>query len=180
MMQKITAVVTGNVVQGTEDLVIRQAGNATVLKFTIASNNFAPAGRERTTSFIRVRVFNRDAEILARYLTKGKPLSVIGRMELRPYQSNKYRDEAGQGAPMISAELIMQPNGFEFINGGRRRDDAAFTQPAQAATPPVAEQPAAEQPAATTTTRRSRSRRSAPVATETAGVQELAQPGGPF
>jgi single-strand DNA-binding protein len=95
MMQKITAVVTGNVVQGTEDLVIRQAGTAKVLNFTIASNNFAPAGKERTTSFIRVRAFNRDAEILARYLTKGKPLSVTGRMELRPYESNKYCDEAG-------------------------------------------------------------------------------------
>src|SRR5207237_8459733 len=107
-----------------------------VLNFTLASNNFAGEGQTPTTSFLRVSAWNRDAEILAQYLTKGKPLAVSGRLELRPYTSKKYHDDAGKPATMISAELRMEQNGFEFINGGRRQDEQA----AAGATGPVPEQ----------------------------------------
>src|SRR5438045_600197 len=103
---------TGNVVESKEQLVIRTVGkgrNASkVLNFTLASNNFAGEGQTPTTSFLRVSAWNRDAEILAQYLTKGKPLAVSGRLELRPYTSKKYHDDAGKPATMISAELRME------------------------------------------------------------------------
>lgn len=180
MLQKIIASITGNVVESKEQLVIRQAGQSTVLNFTLASNNFAPEGKEQTTSFVRVSAFNRDAENLAKYLTKGKPLTVSGRLELRPYTSKKYHDESGNAATMISAELRMTQNGFEFISGGGRRQDgsASTGESTEQAAEPVAAEAAA--PAATGGKRRSRSRAKNAPAANTGGVQEVAQPGGPF
>ncbi len=184
MLQKIKATITGNVVEGKEQLVIRQAGNSKVLNFTLASNNFAPEGKQQTTSFIRVSAFNRDAENLARYLTRGKPLTVNGHMELRPYQSKKYHDDAGHAATMISAELRMEANGFEFISGGSRRQDAQQ----DAAGVASAEPPADTMAATTKRRRRSKSTTAAVAAAVVAasnggsggGVQEVEQPGGPF
>lgn len=179
MLQRIKASVTGNVVEGKESLVIRQAGQSKVLNFTLASNNFAPEGSEQTTSFIRVSAWNQDAERLAKYLTKGKPLTVSGRLELRPYTSKKYHDGEGNAATMISAELRMEQNGFEFINGGRRQQgDASTSDSTGDATQPTAEQPVAAAPASTGG-KRSRSRKSAAPAAS-GSVQEVAQPGGPF
>jgi single-stranded DNA-binding protein len=114
---------TGNVVESNDDLFLRSVGegdNKTkVLNFTLAVNNFAPEGtpqEKRTTSFLRVSAWGRDAENLKLYLTKGKPLAVMGRLELKPYQSKKFVDVSGNPAIMLSPELRMEPNGFEFIS----------------------------------------------------------------
>lgn len=177
MLQRIKATVTGNVVEGKEQLVIRQAGQSKVLNFTLASNNFAPEGSEQTTSFVRVSAWNQDAERLAKRLTKGKPLTVSGRLELRPYTSKKYHDGEGNAATMVSAELRMEQNGFEYINGGRRQEASGSE-----SSPQVAEQPAATTPAPAATTgstRRSRSRKSAAPAAS-GGGEQVQNVGGPF
>lgn len=172
---------TGNVVDSKFELrTVGQGENQTsLLNFTLACNNYAPQGVSQTTSFIRVAAFGRDAETLAQYLKKGKPLTVRGRLEIRPYQSKKYHDDAGNPATMLGAELRMEPNGFQFINGGRRAqasDSAAQTDAAQAG------QSEAAAPAAKTT-KRSRSRKAGAGQAESivpGPASKVSQPGGPF
>lgn len=131
---------TGNVVEENSDLVVREiTGGQKVLNFTLASNNAPRQGQNPTASYIRVTAFGRDAERLKQYLTKGKPLAVSGRLELRSYPSKKYHDDQGKPAIMQSAELSMVQNGFEFINGGRR----ASTQQSAAGEAETAEAPVA-------------------------------------
>lgn len=176
---------TGNVVDS--ELKLRTIGEGenqtSLLNFTLACNNYAPQGAEPTTSFIRVAAFGRDAENLAQYLTKGKPLTVRGRMELRPYQSKKYFDGDGKPATMIGAELRMEQNGFQFINGGRRQSAQAGDSAAQTAQAPAQEEAAASTGTAAKSTRRSRSRKAA--GSQAASIvpgpaSKVEQPGGPF
>lgn len=177
---------TGNVVE--ETLQLRTIGEGesqtSVLNFTLASNNFVRDGQQATASYLRVSAFGRDAEILAQYLTKGKPLTVRGRIELKPYQSKKYFDAQGNPAIMHSAELRMEPNGFQFINGGRRQDAQASAGDAQS-TAAAVETSAEPVAAASTTSRKrtgSRSRKSASGSSSVVPgpATTVAQPGGPF
>jgi len=123
MLQRTKIRATGNVVESSEDLILQTIGQGRratkVLNFHLAVNNFSPKDTsidERTSSFYRVSAWDRDAEMLKKYLRKGKPLTVTGTLELKPYASKKY-----EGATLHSAEIRMRANGFEFIDSDRRR-----------------------------------------------------------
>lgn len=123
MLQRTEIRATGHVVNETKDLVVREVGKgrkkSKVLNFSLAVNNYAgkeAAQEQRTASFYRVSAWNGDAERLARYLRKGKPLTIMGTLELKPYQSSKH-----EGVTLVSAQVSMHPNGFEFIDGRRRQ-----------------------------------------------------------
>jgi single-stranded DNA-binding protein len=122
MFQRTEIRAVGRVVNDAADLSIRTVGKGRrrvkVLTFSLAVSNYslkdAPTAR-RTASFYRVSAWDKDAETLARYLCKGKPLAVSGTLELKPYQSKKHA-----GITPLSAEVRMRPNGFEFIDSVRR------------------------------------------------------------
>jgi single-stranded DNA-binding protein len=120
MLQRTEIRATGHIINDKEDLIVRTIGRGRkavkVLNFSLAVSNYAGQGtspKERSTSFYRVSAWNKDAENLARYLSKGKPLTVIGTLELKPFTSRKY-----PGATLHSAEVRMRAGGFEFINSG--------------------------------------------------------------
>lgn len=122
MLQRTEIRATGNVVESRDDLILKTVNGvrraAKVLSFHLAVNNFSPKDTsldEHTASFYRVSAWDRDAELLKKYLRKGKPLTVTGTLELKPYASKKYA-----GATLHSAEIRMRANGFEFIDSRRR------------------------------------------------------------
>ena len=65
------------------------SGNATT-SFTIAVNrNFTNQNGEREADFINVVIWDKQAENVAKYLTKGRLVAVEGRIQTRNYDNNE-------------------------------------------------------------------------------------------
>ena len=67
------------------------ANNKAVCDFTIATNRPTNRDGERVADFINCRVWNKTAENLVKYQTKGNLIAVIGRMQV-----DKYQDKDGK------------------------------------------------------------------------------------
>lgn len=67
------------------------ANNKAVCDFTIATNRPVVRDGERIADFINCRVWNKSAENLDKYQTKGNLIAVIGRMQV-----DKYTDKDGK------------------------------------------------------------------------------------
>jgi len=78
-----------------------------VANFSVASNTVrnTPEGQKKKTDWYNVSAFGRQAETLARYLTKGSQILVRGKLNLSAWQT---RD----GEPRVNADVLLQD--FEF------------------------------------------------------------------
>jgi single-strand DNA-binding protein len=93
-----------------------------VTTFTIAVNRVYTAGtgeRKEDTSFIRVVVWARRAEVCNEYLRKGSPVFVEGRLQSRSW-------EAPDGAKRSSIEVVA--NNVQFLSRGTREHAAEAIQ----------------------------------------------------
>lgn len=81
-----------------------------VASFSIASNSVrnTAQGKQKKTDWYNVSAFGRQAETLAKYLTKGSQILVRGKLTFNPWLS---RD----GEARVSADVVMQD--FEFAGG---------------------------------------------------------------
>lgn len=61
-----------------------------ICEFRIATNRPSTRDGERVADFISCRVWNKSAENLVKYQTKGNLIAVVGRMQV-----DSYRDQAG-------------------------------------------------------------------------------------
>lgn len=86
-------------------------------QFTLAINDYH--GRERKTNFIRIVAFGSKAEILAKYLTKGRKLMVKGKLTSELYQNQ-------EGKKQEYVKVILED--FEFVDSRGR----AMEEPLQA------------------------------------------------
>ena len=85
-----------------------------VATFTVAVNRVYTAGtgeRKEDTSFIRVVVWARRAEVCNEYLRKGSPVFVEGRLQSRTW-------EAQDGTKRSSIEVVA--NNVQFLSRGGR------------------------------------------------------------
>ena len=84
-------------------------GNA-VANFSIASNTVrnTPQGQQKKTDWYNVSAFGKQAETLARYLTKGSQILMRGKLTFNPWLS---RD----GQARVNADIVLQD--FEFAGG---------------------------------------------------------------
>ncbi len=90
-------------------------GGQAICKFSLAVNrNYAgPNGEKKTeTTFVDVDAFGKPAETLGKYLTKGKPLLVEGRLKLDTWEKN------GEKRSRLGVVL----EGFQFMDGGQRTE----------------------------------------------------------
>lgn len=60
------------------------SSNMAVTKFTIAVDK----GKDKGANFIRVTAFDKTAELICRYMDKGRQIAVIGRIETGSYQKD--------------------------------------------------------------------------------------------
>jgi single-strand DNA-binding protein len=90
-----------------------------VTTFRVAVNE--RYGENEKTVWFRVTCWRKLAEVTAQYVTKGKPLLIMGRIDARPYTNR-------QGDPACSLEL--EANTVKFLPGGPRdeQDDNAMTE----------------------------------------------------
>lgn len=65
------------------------ANNKAVCDFTIATNRPVVRDGERVADFINCRVWNKTAENLDKYQTKGNMIAVAGRMQVDNYQDSE-------------------------------------------------------------------------------------------
>lgn len=81
-----------------------------VASFSIASNTVRATsqGQQKKTDWFNVSAFGRQAETLAKYLTKGSQILVRGKLTFNPWLS---RD----GEARVSADVVLQD--FEFAGG---------------------------------------------------------------
>ena len=65
------------------------ASNKAVCDFTIATNRPVVREGERVADFINCRVWNKSAENLVKYQTKGNMIAVSGRMQVDRYEDKE-------------------------------------------------------------------------------------------
>lgn len=82
-----------------------------ICKFTLAVDRPVRAGEERTADFIRITVFNAQAENSNRYLKKGSKCAVNGRI-----QTGSYKDRDGK--TVSTFDVIA--NNVEFLQARER------------------------------------------------------------
>ena len=66
-----------------------EKNNSKVAKFTLAvDRKYAKEGEERQTDFINITAFSKLAEIVEKYLHKGTPICLCGRIETNVWQDD--------------------------------------------------------------------------------------------
>lgn len=108
------------------------ANNTAVAEFGLAVNRKwrGPDGQQKEeTLFIDCKVFGKQAETFSQYMSKGRPVLIDGRLELRQWQ-------AQDGSKRSKHGVIVE--GFQFLGGP---GEGGGGQPRRA---PVQQQPAGE------------------------------------
>ena len=89
-----------------------QTTNTMVTSFTLAVNRrFVKQGEERQADFINIVAWNKTAEFVSKYFSKGQQVGVIGRIQTRNYD-----DE--QGVKHYITEVIAE----EVYFAGDKKD----------------------------------------------------------
>ena len=96
----------GNV---TKDLELQHYGTdqRSYVQFTLAVHEYNSTTKERSSIFIDVVAFDRKAEILSQYITKGRKLSIQGKL-----RTGSYLDK--NNAKKYTVDIILDD--FEFID----------------------------------------------------------------
>lgn len=95
----------------TKDPELRYTPSGTaVTKFTLAVNRFRNKQGERDADFIDIVVWQRQAEVVANYLGKGRLVAVEGRLQIRSYDDS-------QGIRRKAAEVVA--NSVRFLDRAR-------------------------------------------------------------
>lgn len=105
-----------------------------VTTFTLAANRVYTAGtgeRKEDTSFIRIVVWARRAEVCNEYLRKGSPVFVEGRLQSRSW-------EAQDGTKRSSIEVVA--NNVQFLSRGTREAAGAAPDTIQLPEEPMGEE----------------------------------------
>lgn len=96
----------------TRDPEIRVTGNnLTICKLGLAvSRNFTTRDGERReeTTFVDIDVFGKQAEVIGKYMSKGRPLLVEGRLQLDQWESQS-------GEKRSKLKVVCE--NFQFIGG---------------------------------------------------------------
>ena len=86
---------------------LRHTANGTaVCQINVAISRPVAQGKEPETDFINVTVWNKPAENIAKYLSKGRQVAIEGRIQTRSYDNN-------EGKKTYVTEVIA--NNVEFL-----------------------------------------------------------------
>lgn len=84
------AIITGRIAN---DLELRSTTTGkSICEFRLATNRPVVRDGEKVADFINCRVWNKSAENLVKYQTKGNLIAVIGRMQVDKYQDKDGKD----------------------------------------------------------------------------------------
>lgn len=95
------------------------ANQTAVAEFGLAASRKFRTGAgedKEETLFIDCECWGKQAEVIAQYMTKGKPIFAFGRLKLETWEAK----EGGK-----RSKIIFTVEGFQFVGGKDNRDDAA-------------------------------------------------------
>ena len=74
----------------TKDIELKQGNSGTAFAgFTVAVNrDFVKEGEERQADFIMCKAFGKTAEFVSKYFSKGKMISLVGRIQTGSYEKD--------------------------------------------------------------------------------------------
>ncbi len=115
----------------TRDPELRHTGSGTpVCSFSIAIDN--GYGENRSTDFINCVAWNKTAEFVEKYFTKGRMIIVVGRIQTRTW-------EGQDGKKNYATEVVASE--VSFGESKRNAEDNGFTAPSTSASVNVPEMP---------------------------------------
>lgn len=102
----------------TPELRFSEAGRAWMSFGMAVNNKFKNREGEEVekVDFVDVTAFGNQAEVIARFLEKGSPILVEGRLS-----QDKWEDKEGKSRTSMRVHM----NRFHFLPGGKRREAAA-------------------------------------------------------
>lgn len=104
-----------------KDLELKQVGEMSVTKFTLAVNRrFVKQGEERQADFITCTAFGKTAITMVNFLEKGRQIGVEGRMQTGSYTNN-------EGVKVYTTEVIV--DNFYFADGKKSQGESGYTPP---------------------------------------------------
>ncbi len=91
-----------------DDPVVREHGGRKVANFSLAVNAYTRPGEPEKTDWFRISFWGNNAEVVEKYLRKGKQVYVEGRLSTRTYTDNSGQtrfslDVQGQNMTMLGA-----------------------------------------------------------------------------
>lgn len=108
----------------TRDPELRQTQNGkSVVEFTVATSNGKDAdGKDRPADFITCKAWNKQAEMIGKWFTKGKQICVTGKFTTDKYTDRKHEDVTHYNSYVLVNEV-------EFVgtkgNSGQQTQTAA-------------------------------------------------------
>lgn len=119
----------------TRDPESRAAGKSTVVAFSLAVNrkwkNEAGVEQEEVT-YADIEAWGKQGETIAKYVTKGRPLFVEGRLKLDSWEDRTTKEKRSK------MKIVLE--NFQFLSSGKAENGAAA--PGGAAAAPRAAAPA--------------------------------------
>ena len=99
----------------TKEIEIRTtASGTTVANFTLAVDRYSKG--EKTADFISCVAYNKTAELLNTYVSKGQRIGIVGRISTGSYQNKN-------GDKVYTTDVIV--NEVEFLEPKKKAEDAA-------------------------------------------------------
>ncbi|MBR5301169.1 MAG: single-stranded DNA-binding protein [Bacteroidales bacterium] len=99
----------------TKDIEIRTtASGTTVANFTLAVDRYSKG--EKTADFISCVAYNKTAELLNTYVSKGQRIGIVGRISTGSYQNKN-------GDKVYTTDVIV--NEVEFLEPKKKAEDTA-------------------------------------------------------
>ena len=106
---------------------LRHTTNGTaVCQINVAISRPVAQGREPETDFINVTVWNRPAENVARYLSKGRQVAIEGRIQTRSYDNNEGRRTYVTEVIANNVEFLGSANDNRTVPNNQMPDDNPF------------------------------------------------------
>lgn len=89
----------------TREVEIRNAGTTLVARYTLAVDRKFKREGEQTADFIPCVAFGRNAEFAEKYLTKGKKIAVVGRIQTGSYTKQ-------DGTKVYTTDVVVEEQEF--------------------------------------------------------------------
>ena len=104
---------TGNISKAAETRTVMVGGVPTLVTDFNVAENYVKANGEKATQFYRISLWRDRGAKLAQYLTKGRPVSITGRVSARAYL-----DKNGQAA----CQMEMSNPQITFVTANKAGD----------------------------------------------------------
>ena len=115
----------------TKDVELKYSNsNVAFASFTVAVNReFVKEGEERQADFIMCKAFGKTAEFVSKYFSKGKMISLVGRIQTGNYEKD--------GTKVFTTDVMVEKVYFCGDNGKTNND---YSVQSQGFTPIVADE----------------------------------------